>query len=383
MGNLLDKDVIHTFNHKYHTPPAAVISAPGRINLIGEHTDYTGGFVLPTAIDRSIKLAFSPIDEPKVRVHSIDLDEIREVKLTAINHDPENWFEFIKGVAWAMKEMGHPIRGWQGVFTGDIPIGAGLSSSAALEIAVVKAFCLASDITLLPTEMALIGKKAEIDWVGVNVGIMDQLISAGGKAGHAMFLDCKTLAYDFVAIPDEVTLVVLDTMTRRELTHSAYNTRRHEVATAENILEVPSLREATLNDLIHKEPDLPQNVFKRAKHIVTENERVQLCVKLMRNGDISGMGDLINESHISLRDDFEVSSAELNTIVEISQGRPGCLGARMTGAGFGGCALAIIENEFLESFTKTVIVRYYKEKGIKPQIYPIRSSSGVHYKILS
>lgn len=373
---LTDK-VIKTFKHLYDYAPTTIITVPGRINLIGEHTDYSEGFVLPVAINLGIVIALSPRPDNLVRLYSVDFDEHLEIDLTTFVKEKKGWQEYVKGVAWALLDEGYELHGWQGVVAGNIPIGAGLSSSAALEIAAAKAFSITENLSLTSTELAKIGKKAESDWVGVNVGIMDQLISAAGKADHAVKLDCRTLDIEYVPIPENVGFVVLDTMTRRELTHSAYNTRHNEVKEASSALGIPVLRDATLPLLEKNVKILTPSIYKRARHVLTENERVHAFISAMRITNLQEMGHLINASHDSLRDDFEVSSNELNIMVELARNQPVCLGARMMGAGFGGCALGLIMNENVNIFSENVRQAYFNETGIQPHIFKVVSADGV------
>lgn len=370
--------LVSVYNNRFHTPPSFIVSAPGRINLIGEHTDYTEGFVLPVAIDRDVTIVFSPRQDDLIRVFSLDFDEIYEANINKLQNGQDHWFDYINGMAWAFINTGFQLSGWQGIISGNIPIGAGLSSSAAFEIAVGKTFCISSEIDVSPTRLAVLAQNAEKHWVGVNVGIMDQLISSAGKANHAMLLDCRTLEFDFVPIPEQINLVVLDTLTRRELTHSAYNTRHEEVKQATKILEVPSLRDASIELLNEKGSSMPKMLYKRARHIVTENERVNQFVTAMRNQEIERMGALINASHTSLRDDFEVSSNALDTVVDLAQNHPDCLGARMMGAGFGGCALALIRKGDEEGFIQDICATYQEKTGIEPNIFHVKSADGVN-----
>lgn len=377
MSKGLTDEAVEKYIRLYHIGPELAVFAPGRINLIGEHTDYSDGFVLPVAINLGVLIALTPREDHLVKLYSIDLDEAIEIDLQGLEKKSENWGEYIKGVAWALKERGFSLQGWQGVVTGSIPIGAGLSSSAALLVAAAQGFCVSGGFSLSETTIAKIGRIAESEWVGVNVGIMDQLISAVGKAGQAVCLDCRTLDYEYVPIPENVSFVVLDTMTRRELSQSAYNTRHDEIAEASKRLGVPTLRDATLSSLQKKKHALSETLYRRAKHVITENRRVLAFGSAMKNGDQDKMGSLINESHASLRDDFEVSSDELNLIVEIAQNQPVCLGARMAGAGFGGCALAIIENSNVETFIANVSKAYQLETGIQPHLFKVESGDGV------
>ncbi|MFW5713698.1 MAG: galactokinase [Brevefilum sp.] len=363
--------------HHYHSKPAILVMAPGRINLIGEHTDYSDGFVLPVAINLGVAIAMTPRNDHRIKLYSMDLDEHIEFDLGEINKKDSGWQEYIKGVAWALQEESYNLQGWQGVVAGSIPIGAGLSSSAALLVATVEALCVSSNLSLSEVTVAKIGRRAESEWVGVNVGIMDQLVSAAGKADHAVCLDCRTMAYEYVPIPEKVHFLVLDTLTRRELSHSAYNRRHEEIKEATKKLGVSMLRDASLSLLNEKGALLSDILFRRAKHVISENERVLAFREAMKNQDLQKMGALINASHRSLRDDFEVSSKELNLIVDIAQNQPACLGARMTGAGFGGCALAILEDGNVDDFIKAVSKTYQAETKIEPYIFKIESEDGV------
>lgn len=383
MSEIVHDPMIQTYLNIFREKPSSLISAPGRINLIGEHTDYSNGFVLPVAIDLAISIAMRPREDSIVRVYSMDFDEKKEIDLTSFNKDGEGWIEYIKGIAWILKEEGYSLKGWDGVISGTIPVGAGLSSSAALEIAALKAFSVPNNLDLSPTQMAVLGRKAEIGWVGVNVGIMDQLISAGGKAGHAVLLDCQSLEFEYISIPPDIQFVVMDTMTRRKLSSSDYNTRHDEVYLAAEFLGVSTLREASLRSLKEASEIMDPILYRRAMHVITENERVLSFCDAMRSGDQTIMGQLINQSHASLRDDFEVSSDALNTMVEIAQKQPNCLGARMTGAGFGGCALALIIGEDVNVFIKDVKETYATKMGLVPNIFKVQSNNGVSIRIVN
>jgi galactokinase len=369
--------VAATYRQYFKENPSSIVTAPGRINLIGEHTDYSEGFVLPVAIDRNVTVAFTPRADKIIRVYSMDFDQELVVHLDEISQSNGGWKEYVMGMAWALLDAGYALSGWQGVFAGNIPIGAGLSSSAALEVATGKTFCVASNLELTPTTLALLSRKAEFKWVGVNVGIMDQLISAAGRKGHALLLDCKTLEFEYVPIPLGVTLVVLDTMTRRELTKSEYNARHEEVVQAAKLLGVQFLREASPQMVEEIRPQMSSRIYQRAKHVVTENQRVHTFSNAMRNNELLMMGQVINASHASLRDDFEVSSPELNLIVELAQKQPECLGARMMGAGFGGCALALLKTDHITSFSEKVFHPYHEQTGIEPHIFNVTSADGV------
>jgi len=374
----IKEKVYQKYLRLFNSDPEVMVFAPGRVNLIGEHTDYSDGFVFPLAINQGIYVAFSPSDDDHLQLYSLDFEEFFEKKISNFNKEESNWREYIKGIAWTLRKSGYDLKGFKGVFAGNLPIGAGLSSSAALEVAVAKSFCISSEINLSNTELAKISQKAEQDWVGVNVGIMDQLISAKGKSGYALKLDCRTLEIDYFRVPESICIVVMDTNTRRELSHSEYNTRQSEVQTAVRILGVPHLRDASRSLLSEKKGLLPQKIYNRAKHVITENERVHAFGLAMKAAKLEEMGELLNESHISLRDNYEVSSKELNIIVDLAQAHKGCYGARLTGAGFGGCALALIDEDILNVFINDVQRLYTAKTGINPNIFKVVSADGVH-----
>ena len=378
MTDQLSLKVPEAYSQIFESKPEFCIFAPGRINLIGEHTDYSEGFVFPMAISQGIVMGFSPRSDDHIKLYSLDFDQVLDQDIHTFTKGDGGWKDYIKGIAWALGDLSGDINGFEGVFAGNLPIGAGLSSSAALEMAALRSFCIANSIDLPEDEMAKLGLKAERDWIGVNCGIMDQLISVKGKSGHALKLDCRTLASEYVPIPEGVSFVVLDTKTRRTLSHSAYNTRHEEVKKAACILGVTYLRDASLKLLDAKKEELEPVLYQRAKHVITENERVHQFSQVMKNNDLDTMGQLINASHESLRDDFEVSSDELNVIVELAQAQDNCLGARMTGAGFGGCALAMIFKDALPSFINNISHRYQASTGIKPHLFSVESSDGVH-----
>lgn len=376
MKSDLTKKVFSAYKHWFKEKPSFIVKAPGRINLIGEHTDYSEGFVLPVAINRTVNIAFNLRDDDLVHLCSINFDEELKVRLCKLERGSGGWTDYVVGMAWAMMDSGLDLTGWQGVVAGNIPIGAGLSSSAALEVAAGKTFCLSSNINLSPTQLAILSRKAEADWVGVNVGIMDQLISAAGKENHALLIDCRTLTYEHVPIPEQINLMILDTKTRRELTRSDYNARHKEVKKAAEILGVQYLRDAKHSVIQGLPNKMSPTLYRRARHVISENMRVIQFANAMRNDELVVMGKLMNESHASLKNDFEVSSHELDLIVDLAQDQPNCLGARMMGAGFGGCALALLNNGNTANFSKEVFESYYSATGIEPHIFNVESAHG-------
>jgi len=368
--------VSQTFEAHFGQPPALVVRAPGRVNLIGEHTDYNDGFVLPMAIDRAVWIALRPRSDTLVRVYSLDYDSQRDFDLAGFIKADDDWLEYLKGTAWAMQQAGQTLCGWEGVLAGDVPLGAGLSSSAALEMASASAFAAVSGLEWQPGPMALIGQKAENHWVGVNCGIMDQMISAAGRAGHALLIDCRSLETEPVPLPPDTMTVVMDTATRRGLVDSAYNERRAQCEEAAAYFGVKALRDVDPETFEDQSAGLNSLPRKRARHVIYEDERTLAAVAAMRAGDAAAFGRLMNASHVSLRDDFEVSSAELNIMVELAQAQVGCYGARMTGGGFGGCAVALVRATQVGEFAAAVAGSYQAETQLEPSIYICQATNG-------
>lgn len=372
----LQQEVIAIFEEHFNSLPNFVVRAPGRVNLIGEHTDYNDGFVLPLAIDRAVWIALQPRPDGGVTAHSIDNDETLEFSLESIQNGGDGWAEYLKGVAWALQQTGYHLRGWQGVVVGDVPMGAGLSSSAALELATARAFAAVSGWPWEASAMARLCQRAENEWVGVNCGIMDQMISAAGVAGHALLIDCRSLETSPAPLPPATAVVVLDTATRRGLVESAYNERRAQCEAAARFFGVPALRDVSPTQFETQAGQLDKLIRRRARHIITENERVLQAVEAMQRGDPVELGQLMNASHTSLRDDFEVTNEALNTMVENAQKESNCYGARMTGAGFGGCAVALVRAEAARQFATTVGASYQTATGLKPAIYVCTATNG-------
>lgn len=372
----LQQQVTQAFQERFGAAPALIVRAPGRVNLIGEHTDYNDGFVLPMAIDRAAWIALRPREDGRVAIHSLDMDETAEFELAGLVKGGPGWAEYVKGVAWAMQDAGLELAGWEGVMAGDVPVGAGLSSSAALELATARAFAAVSGIAWDPAAMALLGQKAENHWVGVNCGIMDQMISAAGLAGHALLIDCRSLDTEAAPLPPETAVVVLDTATRRGLVDSAYNERRAQCEAAARFFAVPALRDVSLAQFEAEAGGLDELTRRRAHHVIGENERTLQAVEAMRRGDAAELGRLMDASHTSLRDDFEVSNDALNVMVEIARQQPGCYGARMTGAGFGGCAVALVAAEAAASFAQDVATAYEAHSGLTPSVYVCAATNG-------
>ncbi len=369
---------IEAFAATCGSPPALLARAPGRVNLIGEHTDYNGGFVLPMAIDRAAWIACRRREDRRVRIRALDFDEAVTIDIDALEPGAATggWSEYARGVLWALREGGCDLRGWDGVLASDVPIGAGLSSSAAIELALVRACQAVSGFPWDPKPLALRAQHAENAWVGVRCGNMDQLIAACAEAGAALLIDCLTLDTQAVPLPAGVRVVVLDTATRRGLADSAYNERRAQCERAAAVLGVRWLREADAALLAAHAATLDGATYRRARHVISENARTLEAVEAARAGHLTRLGQLFDASHASLRDDFEVSSAALDTMVASAREAGGCLGARMTGAGFGGCAVALVEEPALGAFTARLARAYTQATGLVAAIYPCRPAAG-------
>ena len=375
----IKEQIVQVFEENFGEAPQYVVRSPGRVNIIGEHTDYNDGFVFPMAINRAMWIAMRPRTDKMVNVWSADFGQMIEFDLNNLEKGDFQPGEYVKGVAWAMMEAGHVLNGFDGVMGGDVPIGSGLSSSAALELVTARAFSLSSDVEWNPHEMALLGQKAENQWVGMQCGIMDQLISAAGEKDHALFIDCRSLETTAVPLPKGTVIVVMDTATRHEHAGGEYNTRRQQCEDAAQFFGAKALRDVALAQFNEKSEQLEDVVMRRARHVITENERTIQAVEAMRNNDAAKLGQLMNESHDSMRDDFEITNSALDVMSEIAQKQESCFGARMTGGGFGGCAVALVGTEDVEQFVAVVGPEYEKQTGNTPQIYICSAEDGTSF----
>lgn len=362
--------VAELFSETFARPASVIVRAPGRVNLIGDHTDYNDGFVLPMALDRAVWMAASGRTDRVVRVISSELGEGR-FDLDDLSRQG-TFVDYLSGVAWAMGPVGLP--GLDIAITSDLPAGAGLSSSAAIEMATLLTFSELSGRASDPVESAKTARRAENDWVGVASGIMDQLIVAVARTGHATLIDCRSLRTRALPIPVEVAVVVLDSGTRRSLTESAYNERRTACERAAAALGVKKLRDVDLAML--DDAGLDPIDLRRARHVVTENDRVLGFFAAMERADLAGAGALMNASHESLRDDFSVSTPALDALVEAARSQPGCLGARLTGAGMGGCGVALIAAGSVAGFVESVRSGYRADTGLEATLYPSIATNG-------
>ena len=370
--------VVAAFTREFGQDAAIVVAAPGRVNLIGEHTDYNDGFVLPAAIDRHIVIAARPRADRIVRLYAADMGEVAQFSLDDIQPDTgRRWSNYERGVAWALQGAGYTLQGMDAVVGGDVPVASGLSSSAAIEVATAFTFQTLSDLDLDGVQRALLCQKAENEFVGMRCGIMDQYIISLGRRDHALLIDCRSLEYKLVPVPAGVSLVICDTQKRRGLVDSEYNTRRNECEAGARALGVRALRDVSVETFEARQEELPAVMRKRCRHVVTENQRVMDAVDALGVGDLERFGALMNASHVSLRDDYEVSCAELDAMVEAARRQPGVLGARMTGAGFGGCTVNLVQDEAAEAFQNNVAREYTQATGLEPRIYVCAAEDGV------
>ena len=359
-----------------------VVRAPGRVNLIGEHTDYNDGFVLPAAIDRFIEFAGRRRADRMVRVHSTDFQDSTEFSLDDIQKDSAHrWSNYLRGVSKFLEADGHRLTGAEIVFGGNVPRESGLSSSAAVEVGATVFWQKLMGLTLEPVYAVKLSRRAENEFVGVPCGIMDQFISALGRREHALFLDCHDLSYRHVPLRGDVKIVVCNSGVKRALAQSEYEVRLNQCRQAvaqlrTKGLAVDSLREVEPVDLETGHDALSEILLRRARHVISENQRTRDAVKVLEAADIERFGELMNASHVSLRDDYEVSSKELDTLVELAWRQPGTIGARMTGAGFGGCTVNLVRADAAEAFAQAVAEGYQKALGLKAEIYVCQASDG-------
>ena len=362
-----------------------VAKAPGRVNLIGEHTDYNEGFVFPIAIDRNVIIAGRRRSDRRVRVYSADYEQLNEFSLDDIAFDKQMaWSNYIRGILAVLQDAGCELSGMDLVVTGNIPQGAGLSSSAALEIATADIATALCDLTIDPVDTAKLAQKAENEFVGVQCGIMDQFVSKLGRKDHALLIDCRSLEYRHIPwLSDQVRVLIADTRVQRGLVDSEYNKRRQESETGLQALSqvlsgITALRDVSISQFREHAHILDPVVRARCQHVVYENARVLEAVEALESGDWVHLGQLMYASHESLRDLYEVSCPELNAMVEIARSVEGVYGARMTGAGFGGCAIALVEERALEDLEKAILRRYPEMTGRDPQLLHTGVASGAH-----
>jgi galactokinase len=358
--------------------------APGRANLIGEHTDYNQGFVMPAAIDLYCWVAIAPRADRRLEVHSSNFGNTVVVDLDdkTLNRRGD-WSDYVVGTAWALEKSGYELSGAEILVHGEVPIGSGLSSSAAIEMSTGYALLDITGTKIDLVQLAIACHRGENDFVGARVGMMDQFISGLGRAGDALMLDCRSLKATPLPIPPDVRLVVCNTGVKHQLAVGEYNVRRAQceegVLRLSSVLpEVHALRDVSPSRLDHYKALLPELIYRRCRHVVTENERVERAAETLLEGNLPMLGKLMAESHRSMRDDYEISCAELDTMVEIATMRPGVIGARMTGGGFGGCTINLVHADAAEAFKRSVALEYEKRTQIHPEIYVLSATEGVH-----
>ena len=370
--------LLDSFEREYGRPATQIALAPGRVNIIGDHTDYNDGFVLPMAIDRSVRVAAASRDDGTVHVWSKDYEERDEFPLEDQKRSG-SWRDYVRGVFWSLKESGHPVTGVDLAIESDLPQRSGLSSSAAVELAVAAAATAVSEVVVEDRDLAQLAQRAENEFVGVQCGIMDQLAIVHGRAGHVLLVDCRSLEVSQVPIGEEADLAVtvIDSGVSRDLSKTPYNERREECAEATRQLGVKSLRDVSESWLRECQRRMPDELFSRARHVVTENARVVQAAEALRRQDVATVGKRMYQSHASLRDDFEVSTPELDSLVEITRQTEGAWGARLTGAGFGGSVVALTKPDASDHLARRVQREYTSPSGDPASVSVLRASDGL------
>lgn len=383
-------EMFSDFRERFGIQPSLLMHSPGRVNLLGEHVDYNDGPVLPAAIDRAVYLAAAPNDSRHVHLYAADLHEEVIFNLDDLKNktdhigDPlPSWAHYPAGVAWTLQEAGFETQGLDGLYSSDVPIGAGLSSSAAVEIGFAATWQALGDWSTDRMTLAQLCQKAENDYVGVACGLMDQFASAHGVAGHALYFDTRSLAWEPVPLPTETVLIVSDSGVRRSLSDSAYNERRAAceqavLVLAQKLPGIESLRDVSTEDFNQFKDLLPPDVQMRAAHVIHEIGRVKSAVTALKAGDREWFGSLMFSGHASLRDLYQVSTPELDALVEIARDLPGCIGARLTGAGFGGCTINLVAEAQTEVFIEGLKAGYLESIGRDALVYLCQASQGVH-----
>jgi len=375
-----ENDLRVKFCARYGSNPR-IYRAPGRVNLIGEHTDYNDGFVMPAAIDYHVWVAIAPRNDRKLIIHSEDFGEdvafdLDQTYAKARGH----WSDYIRGVAAMLELAGHRLKGADLLVKGNVPIGAGLSSSAAIGVASGLAFSRNSNLILDSVQLAQTCRRAENEFVGARVGIMDPFISCCGQSGHALMLDCRSLQFKLLPIPPGVSLVICNTMVKHALAAGQYNIRRRECEEAvqllSEVMQVQSLREIKMENLETCRRILPPTIYRRCQHVISENARVLATAELLERSDLGGAGKCMAESHLSLRDDYEVSCSELDLMVQLANQLDGVYGARMTGGGFGGCTINLVDEPHVPTFRRDIAARYERATGLIPQTIVSSAADG-------
>lgn len=381
---MLDASTTRALHQRKFSSAPRIFAAPGRVNLIGEHTDYADGFVMPAAIDFATQAAITPRADGQVVIYS---ENFKEQKVHELGELPargeHHWSDYPMGVLWALREEGVKVPAFSMTLNGDVPLGAGLSSSASIEVATMVAVLSLTDAKIPLPRIAALCRRAENDYVGASTGIMDQFIACCGAEDHALLLDCRSLAYRLAPIPRRLSLVISNTMIRHSHAGGEYNTRRAEVEEGTAILrrhrpEIQKLRDATIEDLTRWGHEMPSGVLKRTRHVITENARTVAAADALESGDLKTLGRLMYEAHESYRDDFEGSCPEADLLVDLASKDPACIGARLTGGGFGGCTVNLVESAQTHRFAESLRGQYKQATGIEADIYLCHASDGAH-----
>jgi len=381
---MLDAGVTKKIHEERFQKTPRIFAAPGRVNLIGEHTDYADGFVMPAAIDFATFAAISPRTDDRIVIRSENYKEQVEHALSSLPPKASrHWSDYPLGVLAVLREEGIKIPAFSLTLQGDVPVGAGLSSSAAVEVATMAAVLSLTDAKIALPRMAQLCQRAENGFVGASTGIMDQFIACCGAEDHALLLDCRSLEFRLAPIPANVSLVISNTMVKHSHAGGEYNIRRAEVEEGTAILrrhrpEICKLRDATVDDLKRWGNEMPENVLRRVRHIVTENDRTVAAADALERGDLKTLGRLLYEAHASYRDDFQASCREADILVELASKQAGCIGARLTGGGFGGCTVNLVEAAQAQHFRENLRKGYKQATGIDADIYLCHASEGTH-----
>ena len=375
-----------THAEKMGDASARVFQAPGRVNLLGEHTDYSGGFCMPAALNFNTLIAATPRNDGLLRLHSMDFHETVEIRVTELDdwrtgRGHKHWSAYSAGVAWTLVERGITVGGASLTMQGDVPPGAGLSSSASVEVSTATALLALAGTTLTKAEVALACQRAENVYVGAPCGIMDQFISASGIAGNALAIDTRALTAELAPIPDSMRLVVCNSMVRHSVGGGEYGERRHEVeeaavAISQSHPRVKQLRDATLAELDEAKDGMTAKAYLRARHVISDSQRVLDGVAALRAGNVARFGMLMDEAHTSFRDDFEASCTECDLLVELAQATPGCLGSRLTGGGFGGCTVSLVETAAAPDFAASLKEQYRQRTQVLADVFVCEIAGG-------
>lgn len=378
--NQLKETTTTYFKKQFHTEPAVFFQAPGRVNLIGEHTDYNDGFVLPCAINYQTVIAARPRDDRQVTMVAVDFGgqtSVFDLGQEIQRDEAAPWSNYVRGVFWVLQQQGHALKGADLVISGDVPQGAGLSSSASLEVTVGTALAALNGLEIDGKTIALAGQKAENDFVGMNCGIMDQFIAALGQEDHALLIDCRSLDYRPVSLPSGAAVIIANSNVKRGLVDSEYNTRRQQCEAAAAYFGVPALRDVTLAMFQAHGQDLEPLIARRARHVITEDARTEAAAEALAQGDLARMGQLMAASHVSMRDDFEITVPPIDALVEIISAVIGDAGGvRMTGGGFGGCVVALAPQAMVPEIEAAVARHYPARSGLEATLYVCQAAAG-------